>query len=54
MASRSLGVGKSTKWILLDNLQRLNINIVPDAKVLSIKDGVIEYVRKYLTEGKVN
>ncbi|MCP3900227.1 MAG: FAD-dependent oxidoreductase, partial [Desulfobacteraceae bacterium] len=36
-------VGKSTKWILMNNLKRHGVQINTSAKVISIKDGIIEY-----------
>jgi len=36
-------VGKSTKWILLNNIANHNVDIITGAKVLSVKDGEIVY-----------
>lgn len=36
-------VGKSTKWVLFDNIARYGIAIKTDTKVLAIKNGVITY-----------
>ncbi|MCF6248345.1 MAG: FAD-dependent oxidoreductase [Desulfobacula sp.] len=36
-------VGKSTKWILMNNLKRYGVKIKTSAKVISIYDGTIEY-----------
>ncbi|MBU1340071.1 MAG: NAD(P)/FAD-dependent oxidoreductase [Proteobacteria bacterium] len=36
-------VGKSTKWILMNNLKRYGVHIKTNAKVLSIKDGLVEF-----------
>lgn len=37
------GVGKSTKWVLLGNIEKLDIEVITEAKVLSIKDGEVKY-----------
>ncbi|MCP3876616.1 MAG: FAD-dependent oxidoreductase [Desulfobacteraceae bacterium] len=36
-------VGKSTKWILMNNLKRYGVQIKTNSKVLSIKDGHVEF-----------
>jgi len=36
-------VGKSTKWILMKNLQKRNVKIITGAKVKSINNGVLVY-----------
>ncbi len=36
-------VGKSTKWVLMGNLDRFGVTIKTSSKVLSIKDGIVEY-----------
>jgi 2,4-dienoyl-CoA reductase (NADPH2) len=36
-------VGKSTKWILLNNINNHNIEVLTGAKVIAIKDGEITY-----------
>ncbi len=36
-------IGKSTKWVLMGNLNRYGVQIVTGAKVLSVKDGRISY-----------
>lgn len=36
-------MGKSTRWVLLDKLDRYGITIQTDARVMSIKDGVVTY-----------
>jgi 2,4-dienoyl-CoA reductase (NADPH2) len=36
-------VGKSTKWVLMGNLDRHGVTVKTKCKVLSIKDGVVEY-----------
>ncbi|NOX33181.1 MAG: FAD-dependent oxidoreductase, partial [Deltaproteobacteria bacterium] len=36
-------VGKSTKWILMNNLKRYGVQIKTSAKVISIKDGGVEF-----------
>ena len=35
------GVGKSTKWVLMSNLHRYNVDIQTNAKVVSIKNGKV-------------
>ena len=37
------GVGKSTKWVLLGNIEKLDIEVITDAKVLSVKGGEVKY-----------
>jgi len=39
-------VGRSTRWVLFDNLERYGIDILTDTKVLSIENGRITYERK--------
>lgn len=36
-------IGKSTKWVLLDKLERYGVKLLTDAKVEGIKAGVITY-----------
>jgi 2,4-dienoyl-CoA reductase (NADPH2) len=36
-------VGKSTRWILFDNLKRYKISVKTGAKVRSIADGVVKF-----------
>jgi 2,4-dienoyl-CoA reductase (NADPH2) len=36
-------VGRSTRWVLFDNLKRYGIDIMTDTKVLSIENGRIQY-----------
>jgi 2,4-dienoyl-CoA reductase (NADPH2) len=36
-------VGKSTRWVVFDNLQRYGIKIITGAKVLSVKNGKVSY-----------
>jgi 2,4-dienoyl-CoA reductase (NADPH2) len=36
-------VGKSTRWIVFDNLQRYGIKVITGAKVLSVKNGNVVY-----------
>lgn len=43
-------VGKSTKWILFDNLKRYGVNIITNAKVISIDGGNVEYDNDGATE----
>ncbi len=44
------GVGKSTKWILLGNLDDMGVQSITEAKVVSIKDGVVTFERDGKTE----
>jgi len=37
------GVGKSTKWVLMGNIEKLNIKVVTGAKVLSVKGGEVVF-----------
>jgi 2,4-dienoyl-CoA reductase (NADPH2) len=37
------GVGKSTKWVLMGNIEKLSINVITGAKVLSVKGGEVAY-----------
>ncbi len=37
------GVGRSTKWIILGNIDRYGVKKVPAAKVLSVKNGAVIY-----------
>jgi len=39
-------VGKSTRWILMNNLNRYGVKILTRSKVVSIKDGVVSYERE--------
>ena len=36
-------VGKSTRWILFDNLKRYKISVKTGAKVTSIADGIVKF-----------
>ncbi|SHI83676.1 2,4-dienoyl-CoA reductase (NADPH2) [Desulfatibacillum alkenivorans DSM 16219] len=36
-------VGRSTKWVLMDNTQRFGINILTSAKVLSVAGGLVKF-----------
>jgi len=38
-------VGKSTKWILLDNLRRYRVSVKSSTKVLSIRNGLVTFVK---------
>lgn len=38
-------VGKSTKWVLLGNLERYGVKIITGAKVTRIKNGVVTYTQ---------
>ena len=44
------GVGKSTKWVLLGNIEFHNIDMITGAKVISIKDGAVAYEKEGHTE----
>jgi len=44
------GVGKSTKWILMGNIEMLDVNIIAGAKVTSIEKGVVTFEK----DGKVS
>jgi len=37
------GVGKSTKWVLLGKIEKHDVNIIPESKVLSVKDGIVKF-----------
>lgn len=37
------GVGRSTKWILLGDIQRHGVSVITSAKVTSMKNGVVSY-----------
>jgi len=39
-------VGRSTRWVLFDNLKRYGITVLTDTKVLSIKNGLIQYEKE--------
>ena len=41
-------VGKSTRWILMDNLKRYGVSILTQAKVLSIKHGIVTFEKEDL------
>ena len=43
MPKAGAGVGRSTKWILMGNVDMYNIDIITEAKVLSINNGVVAY-----------
>jgi 2,4-dienoyl-CoA reductase (NADPH2) len=36
-------VGRSTKWVLFDNLNRYGVNIIVNAKVTGVENGKVEY-----------
>jgi 2,4-dienoyl-CoA reductase (NADPH2) len=40
------GVGKSTKWVLLDNINRMGIKTVTDAEIKSISGKNLTYVKE--------
>ncbi len=35
------GVGKSTRWVLLENIKKHGINTITEANIISVKDGVV-------------
>ncbi len=37
------GLGKSTKWVVMDNIARYGIKIITDARILKIDHGEIRY-----------
>ncbi|PKL16247.1 MAG: hypothetical protein CVV49_17315 [Spirochaetae bacterium HGW-Spirochaetae-5] len=39
----AMDMGKSNRWVLLGNIDKMNIDIVTDAKVISIAGGVVKY-----------
>ncbi len=40
------GIGRSTKWVILGNLESLGVKIITDAKVLSVHKGKVTYEKK--------
>jgi 2,4-dienoyl-CoA reductase (NADPH2) len=36
-------VGKSTRWILFDNLKRYKISVKTGARVTSVRDGIVKF-----------
>ena len=50
MPKMGTGVGKSTKWILLGNIDALDVETVTDARVISIDGGTITFERNGKTE----
>jgi 2,4-dienoyl-CoA reductase (NADPH2) len=46
-------VGKSTKWILLGHVQRYGIELITEARVVSINDGVVSYERDGKRESRI-
>ena len=44
-------VGRSTRWVLLDTLKRYGIEIITDAKVLSVAGGGVRYEKDGREEG---
>jgi len=47
-----MDVGKSTKWVLFDNLKKYGVKIITNAKVVSINSGEVEYDNEGATEKK--
>ncbi len=43
MPKAGADVGKSTKWVLMGNLDRYGVTVKTNSRVLSVKEGVIEY-----------
>lgn len=39
-------VGKSTKWVLLDNLERHGVTIITQAGITSVKGGIVRYLHQ--------
>lgn len=39
------GVGKSTRWVLLDNIERHGINTITEASIISVKDGIVVFTK---------
>ncbi|MCU0848710.1 MAG: FAD-dependent oxidoreductase [Spirochaetes bacterium] len=39
------GIGRSTKWIIIDNLDRFGVKVISSAKVTAIKDGEVCFER---------
>ncbi|TAL32343.1 MAG: FAD-dependent oxidoreductase [Spirochaetes bacterium] len=40
------GVGKSSIWILMENLRKYGVKLVTGAKVISVSDGTVEFERE--------
>jgi len=40
------GVGRSTKWILLGDLEKHQVKIIPEAKVLSVDKGLVTFEKQ--------
>ncbi|MFH1155755.1 MAG: FAD-dependent oxidoreductase [Pseudomonadota bacterium] len=39
-------VGKSTRWVLMDNLRRYGVEIITQARITSVKGGIVRYTTK--------
>ncbi len=39
----AMDMGKSNRWVLLGNIDKMNIDIITDAKVISITGGMVKY-----------
>lgn len=40
------GIGKSTKWVAMGNLERYGVNVITGAKVTSFSDGVLRFEKE--------
>ncbi len=40
------GIGKSTKWVVLSNIDKHGVEVITKAKVLSFEDGVLRYEKE--------
>jgi 2,4-dienoyl-CoA reductase (NADPH2) len=43
-------VGKSTKWILMDNIESYDVKIITGAKVTSVKNNIVTYEKDGVTQ----
>jgi 2,4-dienoyl-CoA reductase (NADPH2) len=44
MRSRiAMDMGKANRWVLLGNIDKMNINVITEAKVISITNGLLKY-----------
>ncbi|OHD63240.1 MAG: hypothetical protein A2176_11690 [Spirochaetes bacterium RBG_13_51_14] len=43
-------VGKSTRWVLLGNIDRYGVSVIPGATVQSVKKGLVTFTRNGATE----
>jgi 2,4-dienoyl-CoA reductase (NADPH2) len=39
----AMDVGKSNRWVLLGNISKMNINVITDARVISLAGGLVKY-----------